>query len=271
MTLSTPQTFGLSYPISGALLGVRQPWAAETRALVARISSKPTGPRTRLIDGLVRSLKLSGVWPLLDALYVMAAADAQTAKLNWITGTYDLTAVAAPTFAADRGYTGDGSSSYLDTGFNPTTAPSPKFTQNSGSLILWSRTNLPNGADNSGDFGRENSRIGRFLSTSGMAMGRINMASTLNSMAAGAYPGMISWSRTSSAAWASYAAGVLVNSGTDASAALTNGTLRVCAWTAGSFGVNQLAAAAIGSSFTAAQHAAFKSSLQTYLTAIGAA
>ncbi|MBN9018713.1 MAG: hypothetical protein J0H11_14970 [Rhizobiales bacterium] len=243
----------------------------ETRALVARMTTKPVAARAGLIDNLIKALKAAGVWSQLDALYVMAAADAQAAKLNWITGTYDLTAVSAPTFTVDRGYAGDGAASYLDTGFNPITAPSPKFTQNSGSLILWSRTNLPNGADNSGDFGRENSRIGRFLSTSGMAMGRINMASTLNSMAAGAYPGMISWSRTGSAAWTSYAAGVAVNSGTEASAALTNGTLRICSWTAGSFGVNQLAAAAIGASLNGTQHAAVKAALQTYLTAIGAA
>lgn len=244
---------------------------AETRAVIARMTSKPSATRSALIDNLIKSLKVAGIWSLLDAFYVLAAADAQAAKLNWIASAYDLTAVASPTFTADRGYAGDGVSSYLDTNFNASTASSPKFAQNSATQFIWSRTNLANGANHSGDFGIDNARIGRNLSTSGMGMGRPQSSVTDNSLIPGSYPGLASWSRSGAAAWASYANGTSASSGTTASAALTNGTFRIGSWTAGAFGVNQIAIAGFGSNLTAGQHAALKTALQNYLTAIGAA
>ena len=58
---------------------------------------------------------------LLDALYVFATADSTTAKLNLIAPSYTCTYHGTPAegtqFAADNGYTGDGSTVYLDTGF----------------------------------------------------------------------------------------------------------------------------------------------------------
>lgn len=247
----------------------------ETHALVARMTTKPSATRIALIDNVIRAIKATGAWSLSDALYVTAAHDTQAAKLNWIDDAYNLTAVASPTFVADRGYTGDGSSSYLDTGFNPTTAPSPKFTQNDATMLMWSRTNLSQASDHSGDFGQSsatvNSRIGRTLGTSGGAIGRANMSATYAPLATGAYPGMVSWSRTGASAWSSYAQGVASVSGADASAALSSGTFRLLAWTAGAFGVNQIAAASIGGSLNATQHAAVYAALYAYLSAIGAA
>jgi hypothetical protein len=37
------------------------------------------------IDTLIANLKAQGVWEKLDALYVFAAEDAETAKINWKT------------------------------------------------------------------------------------------------------------------------------------------------------------------------------------------
>jgi hypothetical protein len=119
---------------------------AEAAALVARFTTQPTNARKALIDTFVGALKTAGVWTKLDALYVMAAHDSQAARQNWIANQYNLTPVASPTFTVDRGYQGDGSSSYLTTDFNPTTASSPKLTQNSASFGFWSRTNVQSGS-----------------------------------------------------------------------------------------------------------------------------
>lgn len=62
---------------------------AETDALVARMEIAPSAARKKLIDDLIVELKSWGIWQKLDLLYILAAHDAQAARLNWVkwTGT----------------------------------------------------------------------------------------------------------------------------------------------------------------------------------------
>jgi len=80
---------GLSLP-SAALYRQRgQPLAPETAGLLARMSVPPSPARRTHIDTLVKSLIAAGLWTKLDALYLLAAHDAQAARLNLVpwTGT----------------------------------------------------------------------------------------------------------------------------------------------------------------------------------------
>lgn len=242
----------------------------EAAAYIERFATPPTEARKALADTLVGSLKTAGAWGNADAIYLLAAPDAQSHLLNLVQNAYNLIAVNSPAFEADRGGTGDGLTSYYDTGFNPTTAPSPKFTQNSGTLFLWSRTNLANGAGNSFDFGSPNSYIARSVAVAGRAEGRPLTASG-QAYGLGSYPGFASFSRTAAAVWEAYAQGIDAGGGTTASAAPSNQTIRICSMGAGSMGVNQIAAAGILSGLSAAQELATFTAVQTYLQAIGAA
>lgn len=244
-------------------------YLVEASALFARFTAPPSASRKVLINTLISSLKTAGVWSKLDAFYMLAAADAQSSLLNWVQDAYNLTAVNSPAFDVDRGRTGDGLTSYDDTGFNPTTATSPKFTQDSGALALWSRTNLANGAGTSFDFGSPNSYIGR-STTAGQGTGRPNAGSG-QSYGLLVYPGHVGYSRTASAVWEAYAAGVDSGGGTTVSAALTNANMRIGSIGAGSFGVNQIAMAFIASGLSAAEELAAYNAIRTYLQAIGAA
>jgi hypothetical protein len=241
---------------------------SEAAALVARFTTPPTNARKVLIDNFYTAIKLVGL-SKFDAIYMLAAADAQSSLLNWVQDAYNLTAVNSPAFVVDRGYTGDGSTSYLDTGFNPTTAVGAKFVQDSGALSVWSRTNLANGAGTSFDFGSPNSYVGR-STTAGQGTGRPNAGSG-QSYGLLVYPGYVGYSRTAAAVWEAYAAGVDSGGGTTVSAAPTNATLRICSIGAGSFGVNQIATALIASGLSAAEELATYNALNTYLQAIGAA
>jgi hypothetical protein len=243
---------------------------AEAAALVARMTTQPTTVRKILIDALVGALKTAGVWLKLDALYVLAAHASQAALLNWVQDAYNLTAVNSPAFVADQGYTGDGSTSYLDTNFNPTTAVGAKFVQNSAHNGIWSRTNLNNGGASSNDAGALSSQIARQAAVSGNALGRANTGSGIL-IGAGAYPGHICWSRTAAAVWEGYAQGVDSGGGTDASVAITNANMRLLSFNGAAFGVNQLAVGHMGSGLSAAEVLATKAALLTYLQAIGAA
>lgn len=97
-------------------------------------------------QNLICGMVLDGTWcgTNYDAFWVTATVNAALAEVNMCNpGTYDLVQNGSPTFVPDRGFQGANQSStiYLDTQFNPSTAVSPNFTQNSASIALWSLTN----------------------------------------------------------------------------------------------------------------------------------
>lgn len=108
----------------------------EALALFARMSSPPDSVRKSAINTLIGSLKSAGAWSKLDVLQVYAAADSQAALLNWMSSSYDASVVSSPTFEADRGFKTNGSSSYINTGWNP--GAGVNFTQDSSTFGLWS-------------------------------------------------------------------------------------------------------------------------------------
>ena len=92
---------------------------AETSALIARMSTPPSASRIAAIDLLITTLKAASIWSKLDVLQVYAAADQQAALLNWVSTSFNASVVNAPTFTADRGFNGNGTTSYVNTGFKP--------------------------------------------------------------------------------------------------------------------------------------------------------
>ena len=110
----------------------------EATALFARMTTEPDAARKGLINTLIGSLITAGVWAKMDALYVLAAHDAQAARLNWRSAAFNMTAISTPTFTADRGYAGDGVLSHLDCNFNPNAAIF--MSQNSCHVGAWQRT-----------------------------------------------------------------------------------------------------------------------------------
>lgn len=102
----------------------------------------PSDTNKTNINNLVVALKDAGIWSELDMMYVLAAADSNAAVKNWkAPGTFSVGPVNAPTFTAYRGFTGDGSSAYLNTWWTPSTN-GVKFTQDDASVWAWPLTNV---------------------------------------------------------------------------------------------------------------------------------
>lgn len=237
-----------------------------SETLFARMTLAPAEWHKRAIDLYLDALWRSGAWSLMDALYVMAAQDTQAANLNWISTSYGLTATGSPTFAAYRGYTPDGSTTFLDTGFNPATAGG-KFTQNSAHFAGWHLTNNTNGGNTSYDLGNANSRIIK-LNTGGTST-RPNQPS--NQSVSGSFATHKVTNRSGAAAWQFYTNASATNSGTTASGALTNTNFFIGTQDGtANFGVNQAAIVHFGSSLTAAQVASIHSASRAYLLTVGA-
>ena len=251
---------------------MRRGYSAEASALFARMTTQPDVTRKGAINTLIGALKTAGVWTKLDALYLLAAADAQSARLNWVQNAYNLSAVSSPTFLADRGYTGDGASSYLDSGFDPTTAPGAKFTQNSGSIGLWIGTDVSSSGQS--DIGNSRSSINsRNTTTAVMTMNRSAGPSFTISPVTSV--GLSSWSRRASTDAEGYKNGVSI--GTEATASSTLSVLyffllgrATTGNVLGSPSTRRSQAAFWGSGLTTAEHLALYNALAAYMTAIGA-
>jgi hypothetical protein len=240
---------------------------AEAAALVARFTTPPTNARKALIDNLIGSLKTAGVWSKLDALYLVAAADNQAARRNWVQDLYNLGAVASPTFTVDRGYTGDGAASYLSTGINITTG-GIKFTQNDNHLSVWSRTAAGGTAQT--EIGFVEGFIRGFETAGGAT--RNSNGSSVEGFASASGQAFFANSRIDAAGYSVYRDGV-ATAHVRTTAALSNRTILIGARGAtviDGFSSKQLAAASVGSGLSAQNVADLRSALNTYLTAVGA-
>ncbi len=110
-------------------------WIAAVAADGATVSTA----RQILVNNLIVGLKVDGVFAKLDRLWLFAGENTVSA-LTDIVATQLATANGEPAFVIDDGYTGNGSTTFIDSNFNASTAPGPDFTLNSGSLFGWNNT-----------------------------------------------------------------------------------------------------------------------------------
>lgn len=125
--------------INGGLgFAVTQRAVAARDALLAAMTVQPSLRRSMLILNTISQLVQYGLWDQIDAWYEMRAHDSQAATLNWKNpGTWTLAPTNSPVFTADRGFKGDGVSSFLlATGYNPGVG-SINFQLNTASYGVW--------------------------------------------------------------------------------------------------------------------------------------
>lgn len=132
--------------------------------------------RLVIVDQFVFSEKAAGLWTLTDdywGLWAENAAQALTSLKQRRLGT----AVNSPTFTPDRGYAGDGSTSYIDTGFNPS-LHAVAMTPDSVRLVAYERTYV----GGSGCTAGVNSSLNRALNlrSSGASMAANGAAATFS-------------------------------------------------------------------------------------------
>ncbi|PTQ13717.1 hypothetical protein CLG96_00075 [Sphingomonas oleivorans] len=152
------------------MLGRRNNYLPETQALLTRMTVQPTVQRAKLYDDLIRLLKSASVWAKLDALWLFAAHDTQAALLNLKGSSYGSVPVNSPAFTIDRGYQGNGTSSYLDTGWSFSSR-----SRDDAAMGFWAR---PSGAAAMVDAGDSANGI-IYVAASGSTTGhRINAGST---------------------------------------------------------------------------------------------
>lgn len=261
---------GLGFSPQAAASRGRRNQRPLTKALLARMASAQTASRQRLIDDAIRILEASGTAAQVDFLHLEAAADAQAARLNWLAPIYDLTAVGAPVFTADRHYAGDGATSRLDTGFDPVAAVG-KMSTNSASLGIW----MPGTAVNGGyPFGNLNATIRPREGISSFSA-RLNNSVTTSISDRSPVAGFYLLNRTNGAGYDVWVNGEKVYTQVAASSAMSAQVMQILGRQTSNgvfqYNAGPVAASWAGGGLTDVQCVALYAALSGYLAGIGAA
>lgn len=243
----------------------------DAEIIFAAMTPAPTTARKALINSFVLGCKEDGNWSLLDVVGFLAATNSASALLNWKSpSTFIPAAVSSPTFTTDRGFTGNGSSSYINTNYNPFTQ-GINFTLNSHSFGCYNLT------DSSGfymDMGSNDAGVGELI-FSRDGTGAYAYMANADPTAAGTVAtavGLTSGKRTTSNAFGVYKNGVLLASETTAADHIGNYNFFLLAGnqngSADFFANRQMAFYFMGSG--AINHLTLYNRVVTYLTGIGA-
>jgi Glycosyl hydrolases family 16 len=250
------------------------PYASSTQGYFSRLATPPTQARAALYDQMIRKLIQQNILSTLDAAWMYAAQDAVTARSNMVSGRYTATGVNSPTFTPNVGLQGNGTSSYDDTGFNPTTPGQPHCALNSCALYVFSL-----------DYAQNNvaSLAGNFDGTQGTTLSQRNpsnqIAIRVNSTAGTVMAtnvvsgfGLMVAQRPNSANIAVWRDGVQLGTSAVATTSKANNDFGLGhAIGTATFSTNRIAFAAIGDgSLNAAQMQAFSDAVYSYLYAVGA-
>lgn len=263
--------------ISGVQLaggGGAPSYDADAVTLFAAMSSQPDSTRKQLISDTIASLKSAGIWAKLDECWFLAAHDSQAALLGW-KRYKDCTAVNAPTFTTDRGYAGNGTTSYLNTGFVPSTH-GVQYTLNDASFGVYSRTNA--NATSSADMGAQASsssnRAILFIRNGNEAAYRVNQNAAQSGVANTDSSGLWVARRTASNAISQYHNGASFATSATASTGRPAVAMFIAAQnnngTPSQFSTRQYAFAFVGASMSAGQQSSLFTIVESYLDSIGA-
>lgn len=244
----------------------------EAQALFDRFTTPPTTARKNLINDLFAALMEAGVYSKLDAFYIFAQYDEQAALQNWVADQYNSNPVNSPTFTVDRDYVGNGTSSYLDSQFNPSTAVAPHFVQNSAYFGAWSRTAGALAGSSAGYFDGTKGVTLQPRDGSNNTVGRINQAAAASALGTATDgSGLFSVSRSASNVLRIARNGTNTGTGTTVSTTVANGTLRFGNFGTASYSTLRFAAGIIGSNITQPEEAAMYAAILAYMQAVGAA
>ena len=141
------------------------------------LTTKPSAAIAAAQNTMVCGLVANGVWAKFDIFYLFAQTtngDGE-ALVNWkLPGSFNATAVNAPTFTALEGFTGDGLASYINTNWDPSNN-GVNYALNNAMYCVYVRNNIQDDGYLVGTEGGSTSRtILRARNSGDIAQGYIN-------------------------------------------------------------------------------------------------
>lgn len=238
------------------------------RSLFARMTSQPAAIQKELINDRIIAGESYSFWAKMDAIWVHASHDAQAARLNWLSTSYDCVTVNNPLFTAFQGYTPDGATSYLDTQFNPVTAVGANFSQDSASFGIRSNTSNQGAGSLAGFWDGSKGVTINPKDNGGTYIMRVN-SGNFNAGAVASSIGLFAITRTASAVIRGYYNGGVAITGTIASLSMANGSFRLGSISNSSYRSCQFSMAFVGSGLTDQDAIDMNTWFNVYRTEIG--
>ena len=189
-------------------------------------------PRTfAAINLFINSENNNGNWAKYDRCWVLGVGLASSALVDIVNGNTSAVAVNSPTFTAYQGYAGNGTSSYINTGYNPTLV-AVNFTLNSASFGIYARTVALQNKYEFGGLSPDNFRnYLQVLYTTNQGQMAVNCStggsSFLNFTNSGTQTGFFVAIRTASNALAVWKNGSSIASSAQASSAISNAVFAI--------------------------------------------
>ena len=218
-------------------------------------------------DTLICGMVTDGTWAKMDAVYIFAAPDSTTAKLNLVQATFN--GSTSLSFTAYTGFTGDGTNPFL-TSLTPN-AGGTQYTQNSASFGIYNRTaNATENLIGLGTFNTVNASI-LLQAQFGVVACVVNGGSSV-SVGIANTQGFWQCTRTASNSVGISKNGAATTTGASTSSGLDNSSITgFCQHQGGttyaSCVTDQLSAAYIGGALTDTDIANVSSRINTYMTA----
>lgn len=244
-------------------------WLAQ---LATSFGSNPSPSFVSALDTMIVGMRTDGNILLLDRFWIFAQEVQGYSRVSIVNpSSTQITEIGTPTWTTNQGYTGDGSTMYLKTGFVPSTN-GVNFILNSASIGMYSRTDV-NG--NYIDMGAITATATNasfiYARVTDVMFGDLNKTVASSSVANTDSRGLFAANRTASNAEQKYRNGTNLASATTASAAVTNFELYVMGFnlggTASNLSTRQYSMAFAGGG--GINHANFYSRFQTFATTIG--
>lgn len=249
----------------------------ETRAYLNQLTSMPSMWWCNALDILIRTLIIDNNWGYLDRMWIFATEVQQHAQVSivnpnginaaWPTNT---TEVNSPSWKILQGYTGNGTSSYVNT--NNTYSGQSNFSQNNGAYGIYFRTNNPQSAANEMGCSDATNINALALNRNPGRGASVNVAIAVSiTKYTSTALGILSGVRTSSANELAYVNGSNIGTTTQASNGVPTTNVYVCAFNSNgsttSFSTNQISMAYWGSG--SINQVTFYNAFQTFATTIG--
>lgn len=230
-----------------------------------------TDARKVIVDDLIVHLGTVGLWEKIDRLWIFASENSQSA-LRDIVSASAAAVVSAPTFTADRGYTGNGTTSYVNSQYTPSTN-GVKYTQDSAHICAWSLTAGAGGSNSNRAIGNIVGGTNRSVLIPRNASDQVQilMNGITSDVAVNtSTDGFFIVNRSASGATQVYRNGSSILSGTSTSTGLPTQAITADQDAATNLGTLQIAALGAGGSLSATDAVNYYDAMQPFLRAVGA-
>lgn len=271
-----------NYGGSGGGSSAYSNFAARCTSAGATLTGADATNYQTLLDGLTTDgfFDGAGASTFFDCLYILAAPSSTVALLDLTNNAHNLTVSGSPTFAANRGYTGQDlaiPTAFLNTNFNPGSGSgSPNYTINSAHLMSWinGSTTPTNGGATIGVANGANQQMLMPIFADTHFYSRINDGSAGGSVGTVTAVGHYLGSRDGVNTEQAYHNTTAQTANTATSSAVLNGNIYILAnhdltAAASSGSLNQVSAASIGSQISSGNNTLFYNRLRTFMTAVG--